>query len=175
MHHADSHTDQTYAFWRPHAPPGFAVLGDYLTPLSVKILKFFFFLVRQMLLLTTDLNVNMMCLLNRDKPPTKGVLAVNTNSITVKRPTNFRLIWPPLISVGIKGEEMDNSDLSWKTEADGSCSIWFPEAPKGYVALGCIVTHGRTPPPLSSALCIPSSSVSPCSLRDCIIVGTPDM
>jgi len=31
--HADSQTDQTYAFWRPHAPPGFAVLGDYLTPL----------------------------------------------------------------------------------------------------------------------------------------------
>ncbi|PNY06054.1 pleckstrin homology domain-containing protein, partial [Trifolium pratense] len=54
---------------------------------------------------------------------------------------------------------------------DGSCSIWFPEAPKGYVALGCIVTQGRTPPPLSSAFCIPSSSVSPCSLRDCIMIG----
>lgn len=39
--HADSHTDQTYAFWRPHAPPGFAVLGDNLTPLSVKILIIF--------------------------------------------------------------------------------------------------------------------------------------
>jgi len=35
--HADSQSDQTYAFWRPHAPPGFAVLGDYLTPLSVQI------------------------------------------------------------------------------------------------------------------------------------------
>lgn len=135
----NSHTDQTYAFWRPHAPPGFAVLGDYLTPL--------------------------------DKPPTKGVLAVNTNSITVKRPIHFRLIWPPLISTGTTDEEMDNSDLSWKTETDGICSIWFPEAPKGYVALGCIVTQGRTPPPLSSAFCIPSSSVSPCSLRDCVIIG----
>lgn len=29
------YSDQVYAFWRPHAPPGFAVLGDYLTPLSV--------------------------------------------------------------------------------------------------------------------------------------------
>ncbi|RDX68256.1 hypothetical protein CR513_52772, partial [Mucuna pruriens] len=138
----NSHTDQTYAFWRPHAPPGFAVLGDYLTPL--------------------------------DKPPTKGVLAVNTNSVTVKRPINFKLIWPPLTSGGIKGEEVDNSDLLWKTEADGICSIWFPEAPKGYVALGCIVTRGKTPPPLSSAFCIPSSSVSPCSLRDCITIGTTD-
>ncbi|CAK8539544.1 unnamed protein product [Lathyrus sativus] len=133
------HNDQIFAVWRPHAPPGFAVLGDYLTPL--------------------------------DKPPTKGVLAVNTNSITVKRPINFRLVWPPLVSLGNTGEEMDNSDLSWETEADGSCFIWFPEAPKGYVALGCVVTQGRTPPPLSSALCIPSASVSPCSLRDCIIVG----
>jgi len=113
----------------------------------------------------------MMCCLYRDKPPTKGVLAVNTNSITVKRPIHFRLVWPPL---GTSGEEMDNSDLSWKTEADDSCSIWFPEAPKGYVALGCIVTQGKTPPPLSSALCIPSSSVSPCSLRDCIMIGMPN-
>ncbi|ESW28603.1 hypothetical protein PHAVU_002G003000 [Phaseolus vulgaris] len=139
----DSQTDQTYAFWRPHAPPGFAVLGDYLTPL--------------------------------DKPPTKGVLAVNINSVIVKRPISFRLIWPPLASVGIKGEEVDNSDLLWNTEADAICSIWFPEAPKGYVALGCIVTRGKEPPPLSSAFCIPSSSVSPCSLRDCITIGTSDI
>ncbi|KAG4987653.1 hypothetical protein JHK85_030636 [Glycine max] len=124
--HADSHTDQTYAFWRPHAPPGFAVLGDYLTPL--------------------------------DKPPTKGVLAVNINSVTVKRPISFRLVWQLLTSVGIEGEEVNNSDLLWKTEADAICSIWFPEAPKGYVALGCIVTHGKTPPPLSSSFCIPSPS-----------------
>ena len=27
--------DQIYAFWRPHAPHGFAILGDYLTPLLV--------------------------------------------------------------------------------------------------------------------------------------------
>ncbi|KAL2987622.1 hypothetical protein AAZX31_11G038900 [Glycine max] len=139
----NSHTDQTYAFWRPHAPPGFAVLGDYLTPL--------------------------------DKPPTKGVLAVNINSVTVKRPISFRLVWQLLTSVGIEGEEVNNSDLLWKTEADAICSIWFPEAPKGYVALGCIVTHGKTPPPLSSSFCIPSSSVSPCSLRDCITIGSTDI
>lgn len=35
---ADSLSDQVYAFWKPRAPPGFAVLGDYLTPLSVKTL-----------------------------------------------------------------------------------------------------------------------------------------
>jgi len=36
LHPADPNSDQIFAFWRPHAPPGFAVLGDYLTPLSVK-------------------------------------------------------------------------------------------------------------------------------------------
>lgn len=86
-------------------------------------------------LFPTDLNVIMLCLLNRDKPPTKGVLAVNINSVTVKRPISFRLVWQLLTSVGIEGEEVNNSDLLWKTEADAICSIWFPEAPKGYVAL----------------------------------------
>ncbi|CAL0314336.1 unnamed protein product [Lupinus luteus] len=111
----------------------------------------------------------------RDKPPTKGVLVINTNAITVKKPIHFNLIWPPLTSLGSEGEEIDNSDLLCKNEEDSCCSIWFPEAPKGYVALGCVATHGRTPPPLSSAFCIPSSSVSPCSLRDCITIGTTDV
>lgn len=31
--HSDSQKDRTYAFWRPRAPSGFAVLGDCLTPL----------------------------------------------------------------------------------------------------------------------------------------------
>lgn len=77
--------------------------------------------------------------------------------------------------MGVQGEVMDNSDFLSKTEEDGCCSIWFPEAPKGYVALGCVATHERTPPPLSSAFCIPLSLVSPCSLRDCITIGTTDM
>ncbi|KAK4262505.1 hypothetical protein QN277_028058 [Acacia crassicarpa] len=138
-------TDQTYAFWRPRASPGFAVLGDYLTPL--------------------------------DKPPAKGVLAVNTSTIRVKKPINFKLIWPPLASRSMTGKALDNSELvptGPKSEGDDCCSIWFPEAPKGYVALGCVVTRGRAPPPLSSAFCIPSSSVSPCSLRDCIVISSTD-
>ncbi|XP_019086561.1 PREDICTED: uncharacterized protein LOC104718635 [Camelina sativa] len=121
------YTDQIYAFWRPHPPPGFASLGDYLTPL--------------------------------DKPPTKGVLVVNTNLMRVKRPLSFKPIWSPLD----------------KDEGDNSCSIWFPEAPKGYVALGCVVSSGSMPPSLSSAFCILASSVSPCSLRDCIAISSTDI
>ncbi|EOA17894.1 hypothetical protein CARUB_v10006303mg [Capsella rubella] len=121
------YTDQIYAFWRPHPPPGFASLGDYLTPL--------------------------------DKPPTKGVLVVNTNLMRVKRPLSFKPIWSPL--------END--------EGDNACFIWFPEAPKGYVALSCVVSSGSTPPSLASAFCILASSVSPCSLRDCIAISSTDI
>lgn len=77
----------------------------------------------------------------------------------VKRPLSFKPIWSPLD----------------KDEGDNSCSIWFPEAPKGYVALSCVVSSGSTPPSLASAFCILASSVSPCSLRDCIAISSTDM
>ncbi|GAB4857735.1 hypothetical protein Ancab_015642 [Ancistrocladus abbreviatus] len=131
----NSKNDQVYAFWRPCAPPGFAVLGDYLTP--------------------------------SDKPPTKGVLAVNTNLVRVKRPLSFKLVWPPLPSAEISG------GISRAPREKGtSCTIWFPEAPKGYVALGCVVSSGMSQPPLSASFCISTPLVSPCPLRDCIAIGS---
>ncbi|KAJ0048722.1 hypothetical protein Pint_15724 [Pistacia integerrima] len=142
----NSSSDQVYAFWKPRAPPGFAVLGDYLTPM--------------------------------DKPPTKGVLAVNTNFARVKRPVSFKLIWPPLASGAISDEGVSNYDSLQNVvpaEGDSHCSVWFPVAPKGYVALGCIVSPGTTPPPLTSAFCILGSLVSPCSLRDCITISSTNL
>ncbi|XP_052881690.1 uncharacterized protein LOC108482794 [Gossypium arboreum] len=132
-------TDQIYAFWRARAPVGFAVLGDYLTPL--------------------------------DKPPTKGVLAVNINYLRVKRPVSFKRIWPPLDSGGISNEGEITSNTLSKDEEETSCSVWFPEAPEGYVALGCVVSPGKLQPSLSSTFCILASFVSPCSLRDCITIS----
>ncbi|XP_004305711.1 PREDICTED: uncharacterized protein LOC101295936 [Fragaria vesca subsp. vesca] len=125
------------AFWRPHAPPGFAVLGDYLTPL--------------------------------DKPPTKTVLAVNTSFSRVKKPLSFKLLWPLLPFAESSSHGVNNLDtipngvLSDESRQVAS-SIWFPEAPAGYVALRCVVCPGRAQPPLSSAFCISASLVSPCSL-----------
>ncbi|GMH29787.1 hypothetical protein Nepgr_031630 [Nepenthes gracilis] len=133
--------DQVYAFWRPRAPPGFAVLGDYLTAL--------------------------------DKPPTKGVLAVNNNLVRVKRPVSFKLVWPPLtfgeISDSEDARELPKTVLN---DGDASCTVWFPQAPKGFLALGCVVSSGRAQPPLSSSFCIHASAVSPCPLRDCIVIGS---
>ncbi|CAN4127752.1 unnamed protein product [Withania somnifera] len=101
-----------------------------------------------------------------DKPPTKGVIAVNTSFVRVKRPESFMLIWPS--SPYEDGELGPTTCLS---EEDSTCSIWFPKAPKGYVAVGCVVSPGRTQPPISSAWCILASLVSPCDLRDCVNIG----
>ncbi|CAN1333900.1 Intermembrane lipid transfer protein VPS13 [Linum perenne] len=139
----NSCNDQVYSFWRPRAPPGFAVLGDYLTPM--------------------------------DKPPTKGVPAVNTNLVRVKRPVSFKLIWSSSASKKVSDEDVTSSKLLTPGAVSGEescCSIWFPEAPKGYVALGCVVSADRKQPALSSAFCILASLVSPCSLRDCVAISS---
>ncbi|KAK6935059.1 Pleckstrin homology domain [Dillenia turbinata] len=136
--------DQIYTFWRPHAPPGYAVFGDYLTPM--------------------------------DKPPTRGVISVNTSFARVKRPISFKLVWPPLASGDNSAAQGVNDNIHPEntiyTEGDSCCSIWFPEAPKGYVALGCVVSAGRAQPPLSSAFCISTRFVSTCDMRDCITINT---
>ncbi|KAF8380627.1 hypothetical protein HHK36_028116 [Tetracentron sinense] len=140
------YNDQTYAFWRPRAPPGFAVLGDYLTPLN--------------------------------KPPTKGVVAVNTSFARVKRPVSFRLIWPSLASEDISNCQGPISRILEPNdddrERDSSCSIWFPVAPQGYVALGCVVSTGKMQPSPSASFCILASLVSPCAMRDCITISSSD-
>ncbi|XP_043697676.1 uncharacterized protein LOC122648528 isoform X2 [Telopea speciosissima] len=142
------YSKQIYTFWRPCAPPGFAVLGDYLTPM--------------------------------DKPPSTGVIAVNTNFIRVKRPVCFKLIWPISAagdspdSQGSK-EYIQSSNDGRQESQDSGCSVWFPIAPQGYVALGCVVSTGRMQPSPSSVLCISASFVSPCSLRDCITVCSSEV
>ncbi|KAK8691037.1 hypothetical protein V6N13_074558 [Hibiscus sabdariffa] len=134
--------DQIYAFWRARAPVGYAVLGDYLTPIP----------------------------LFRDKPPTNGILAVDINHLRVKRPVSFKKIWPPVDSRGISNEGEVKFNILSNGEEEINCSVWFPEAPEGYVALGCVVSPGKLEPSSSSAFCIPASFVAPCSLRDCITI-----
>ncbi|CAA0838075.1 pleckstrin homology (PH) domain-containing protein [Striga hermonthica] len=137
-------SDHVYAFWRPRAPTGFAVLGDYLTPI--------------------------------DKPPTKGVISVNTSLIRVKKPKSFTLVWPHssrsdiLQTEGVGSSELAKNEGS--SDGDTTCSIWLPEAPNGYVALGCVVSPGWEQPSISSVFCISASLVSPCGLRDCVSIGS---
>ncbi|XP_068635813.1 uncharacterized protein [Aristolochia californica] len=136
----DLKSNRVFAFWRPRAPPGFAVLGDCLTPLN--------------------------------EPPTKGVIAVNTSFVRVKRPVSFKLIWPASVSDNTQDNTYHHSvRTASDPDANGKsndCSIWYPIAPPGYVAVGCVVSAGKRQPPLASALCVLASLVSPCALRDCI-------
>ncbi|KAG0474782.1 hypothetical protein HPP92_014468 [Vanilla planifolia] len=110
-----------------------------------------------------------------NEPPAKGVLAVNTSFVKVKRPTSYRLI----SSFGLENAARKDFFSILPSEDDDSvndcCSVWFPVAPKGYVAVGCVVSPGSRPPSLSSALCILSSLVTPCTLKDCIAFQMADL
>eukprot|EP01018_Ginkgo_biloba_P007916 Gb_35998 [translate_table: standard] len=128
--------NQKYAFWRPQAPSGFAVLGDCLTPL--------------------------------DEPPSKGVLALNTSFAKVKRPVSFELIWS---SLEYHSESQDFEGHGHLEQRE--CTVWMPVPPQGYVALGCVVSAGRDQPSLSSAVCVSTTSVTPCPLKDCIFFTYP--
>ncbi|WVZ57683.1 hypothetical protein U9M48_008037 [Paspalum notatum var. saurae] len=128
--------DQVFSFWRPRSPSGYAIFGDYLTPMN--------------------------------DPPTKGVLALNTNSVRVKRPLSYKLVWQS----GSPRTESKNKIYN----VDQFCSVWLPVAPVGYVAMGCVVSPGTAEPSLSSVFCLTTSLVSSCHLRDCIAVrGNADM
>ncbi|MQL82392.1 hypothetical protein Taro_014849, partial [Colocasia esculenta] len=102
-------------------------------------------------------------ILKLNEPPSKGVTAVNTNFARVKRPISFKLIWPCLAiedlqvlqnEVGRNNCPRSTSSDTDKSRKESSCSVWFPVAPQGYVAVGCVVSTGRDEPPLSSALLI---------------------
>ncbi|PNT67930.1 hypothetical protein BRADI_3g33740v3 [Brachypodium distachyon] len=127
--------DEVYSFWRPRAPSGYAIFGDFLTPMN--------------------------------DPPTKGVLALNTNVARVKRPLSYKLIWQS----GPTSNELHHSKKDLKnnlSNMDHLCSVWLPVAPAGYVAMGCVVSAGIAEPPLSSVFCLTASLISSCGLRDCI-------
>ncbi|KAJ7562087.1 hypothetical protein O6H91_03G054700 [Diphasiastrum complanatum] len=141
------------AFWRPRVPPGFAVLGDCLTPL--------------------------------DEPPSKAVLALNTGLGHMKKPLDFVLVWSSSHSCSPYkrtsqnfpddiSDQMANSKGSGPTnDKHGSseeCSVWFPVAPRGYVALGCVATLGIDPPQPTVTLCISTMLVTRWWMKDCISI-----
>nr|XP_009413254.1 PREDICTED: uncharacterized protein LOC103994598 isoform X1 [Musa acuminata subsp. malaccensis] len=133
--------NHTYTFWRPQAPSGYAVLGDCLTP--------------------------------RNQPPSKGVVALNTSFVRVKRPLSYKLVWrsgPHCTDIGQydgTSHLLNNGDGG----QNGGFSVWFPVAPRGYVAVGCVVSSGSAEPPLSAGLCVLASLVSPSSFKDCIALN----
>ncbi|KAL6642664.1 hypothetical protein ACP70R_020845 [Stipagrostis hirtigluma subsp. patula] len=108
------------------------------------------------------------CLTPMNDPPSKGVLALNTNVVRVKRPLSYKLVWQsgPLRMNNLHQNEKDSKNKP--SDVDQFCSVWLPVAPVGFVAMGCVVSVGTAEPPLSSVFCLTTSLVSSCSLRDCI-------
>lgn len=109
----------------------------------------------------------------RNQPPSKGVLALNTSFLRVKRPLSYNLIWRSGYPSPDKGKYDHGSNVSSNDNCvvNGGLSIWFPVAPRGYVAVGCVVSSGSSQPPLSSGLCILASLVSPSSFKDCVALN----
>lgn len=104
----------------------------------------------------------------RNDPPTKGVLALNTNIVRVKRPLSYKLVWQsgsPRTNTFHHNEKDSKNKTS---NVDELFSVWLPVAPMGYVAMGCVVSSGTAEPLLSSVFCLTASLVSSCNLRDCI-------
>lgn len=137
-------------------------------------------------ILATDTNCYWYC---RDEPPAKGVLTVNMALARGKRPTGFKSVWSSIDLVPEVSQrscvdeqvlhvaehsiihELDNAPLIVSDGEEGveqGCSVWLPIPPEGYVALGCVVWKGQEEPPKSAALCVLTSFISPCSMRDCI-------
>ncbi|KAF8689392.1 hypothetical protein HU200_041935 [Digitaria exilis] len=128
--------DQVFSFWRPRAPSGYAIFGDYLTPMN--------------------------------DPPSKGVLALNTNVVRVRRPLSYKLVWQSGSPRTDAFHQNERDSKNKHSNVGQLCSVWLPVAPEGYVAMGCVVSPGTAEPPLSSVFCLSASLVSSCNLRDCI-------
>ncbi|KAG0604101.1 hypothetical protein M758_10G145000 [Ceratodon purpureus] len=149
------------AFWRPRPLPGFAVLGDCVTPLDEPPAK-------------GVLTVNMA--LVRGKRPTGYKREWSSFELGSAKKLNEN---GKELSESSSKQELDNALISISDDEEGEprgCCIWLPIAPEGYVALGCVVWKGQEEPPKSAALCVLAALISPSSMRDCInIQGTTSM
>ncbi|XP_024403056.1 uncharacterized protein [Physcomitrium patens] len=146
------------AFWHPRPPPGFAVLGDCVTPMNKPPAK-------------AVLTVNMALVHGKRPLGFKRVWSSIefAHEVSQKTPIGGRAIH---LNDSSK-VEMGNPMLcipDAEVRGEQGCCIWLPIPPEGYVALGCVVWKGQDEPPKSAALCILAALTSPCSMRDCINV-----
>ena len=98
------------AFYRPGAPTGFYILGDY-------------------------------CQGNYNPPAMPSI----TISVANEDPTN-PVLAPPI------GYNLIWNDKGSGADMDGS--VWMPQAPAGYVALGAVSNTGYNPPYIPQLMCI---------------------
>lgn len=145
--------NQKYAFWRPQAPPGFAVLGDCVTPVDEPPSK-------GVLALNTSFA--------KVKRPLHFELVWSSSDNYCSDREQIKMLESDIRETDVSQCSHDNADQS-------ECRVWMPIPPEGYVALGCVVSRGREQPSLSSSLCVSAALVTPCPLKDCVFFSYPQL
>jgi len=100
-------------FWRPSAPPGFHILGDYAQPNYGPF------------------------------SPSRNIIAVrDLSGDALRPPVSFTQVW---------------NDRGSGARTDGS--IWRPNPPRGYKAMGLMSVVGYGPPSKNEVVCVKDSYV----------------
>jgi len=133
------------SIWRPVAPEGYISTGDVMvdgayTPETPAVL------------MRKDIHLTDTALLH-----SLNIRPLLLDSPAVKQPLSFLLIWR---SSG-KGRA-----LKYVAEGQGPISIWWPVAPEGYHALGCVAVPALEEPPLSLCACVRRDLLEPADKAD---------
>ncbi|XP_057544625.1 uncharacterized protein LOC130823840 isoform X3 [Amaranthus tricolor] len=93
------------------------------------------------------------CVTSRSIPPSQAMMAVCNTYGRVRKPLGFKLI-------GLLSEILEIDCIEGAVNAKNECSIWFPVAPPGYIAVGCVANLGNQPPPNHVVYCIRADLVT---------------
>jgi vacuolar protein sorting-associated protein 13A/C len=76
-------------------------------------------------------------LLHRFEPPAQGLAVLDNSSDRWAAPEGY-----------------DQCVIFPHPRSENAVSIWFPQAPAGYTAVGCVACPGTSPPPTSLVRCV---------------------
>ncbi|KAL2906379.1 putative vacuolar protein sorting-associated protein 13F [Bienertia sinuspersici] len=101
------------------------------------------------------------CVTSRSIPPSQAMMAVCNAYGRVRKPLGFNLI-------GMLSEILQINRTEDAVDSKCECSLWFPVAPPGYTALGCVVNVGDQPPPNHIVYCIRNDLVTSAAYSECL-------
>ncbi|KAL8152479.1 LOW QUALITY PROTEIN: hypothetical protein V2J09_010239 [Rumex salicifolius] len=100
------------------------------------------------------------CVTSRPIPPSQAVMAMSSTYGRVRKPLGFSLIGS--LSSILGGESQSSMDRN------AECSLWFPVAPPGYKAVGCVAHIGSQPPSTHIVYCVRADLVTSTTYSECI-------
>ncbi|CAI9119065.1 OLC1v1020728C1 [Oldenlandia corymbosa var. corymbosa] len=102
------------------------------------------------------------CVTSRPSPPAQTVMAVSNTYGRVRKPLGFKLMGT------VSRDPVSDDSYSEADSSDSDCSLWFPIAPPGYLALGCVAHRGYQPPPNHIVHCLRSDLVTSTMYSECL-------